>query len=182
MQPLRAARSVRHSHGARGRARHRQRDDPTPLTDEAFGLPCPPACHQCTPRCRITVQTLKSTQTPERPSTGACYLAAALWASRLPFGTSLSPAARRGRQETMLSLSGPLRDGSGCACVPAHRLRSHPWPVVSWGKPLGSRHARESSGDAEVGRPLHPIGRTVPLVEDPGGVAWARVRHRGGPL
>jgi hypothetical protein len=66
--------------------------------------------------------------------------------------------------------------------MPAHRLRSHPWPVVGWGKPLGSRHARESSGDAEVGRPLHLIGRTVPLVEDPGGFAWARVRHRGGPL
>jgi hypothetical protein len=44
LQPLRAARSVLHSHGDPSRARHRRRCDPTPLTDEAFGLPCPPAC------------------------------------------------------------------------------------------------------------------------------------------
>jgi hypothetical protein len=118
LQPLRAARSVLHSHGDPSRARHRRRCDPTPLTDEAFGLPCPPAWRQCTPRCRTTGQTLRSPQTPEpdrqlaRPT------------SRLLCGHHGCRSGRHSRrprgavaQETILSPSGPFSDSSGGSAV-----------------------------------------------------------------
>jgi hypothetical protein len=119
LQPLRAARSVFDSHGDSSGARHRQRYDPTPLTDEAFAAALPAGVASM----HAEIQN-HGADAQVDPDPGARPSRLARPTPRLLCGHHGCRSGRPSRrprgavaQETILSPSGPFSDSSGGSAV-----------------------------------------------------------------